>query len=492
MAIRDDSHRDRLIILTLWCLLVIWLRPWNGDLRNDPLTYACISKDMVENNNWFSPTIDGGPYLNKPPLYFWLVALSFKIFGVSFYASKVPSLLFATVSVFLLYWIVFRWFGDHDMAFFSAFSFETTRWVVTNFTTNRPESLLVFSILLGCYALVLMKENDGKGPYLLGLSFAIGFLTKLYFAFFLPLIILIYGLTGKRIYQWLRWPHLYYGCLAGLILSSVWFIYFEGRHPGYIRYLTNYQTIHRVTEGLDVGDDPLMYIRELLRYYYPWLPFFIIGVPVLLKRLGRDYHWFVFLAILAMFIPLQISKGKAARYLTMLTPFLSIVAALGAVHFDRLKRFMKGLAAYAVIPLFVFFWTIPVTVNPEKFHVLHLAERLSRGARVDYTDPLAFLRSGKAAGTRGLQFVEWTPSEPEREYRLIHYFYLSRSFIHWDDTRLAKWVEAGDSPVILLTLPNALDRLPAQIKWVELDSDKYHSLLAGVRKECFIPVSPDR
>jgi len=482
-SLKNDTHKERIIVLALWILLVMLLRPWTGDLRNDPLTYASIAKDMVENNNWFSPMLDGQPYLNKPPLYFWLVALSFKIFGVNFYATKIPSLFFAVVSVFFLYWIVYRWFRDRDMAFFAAFSFGTTRWIVRNFTTNRPESLLVVSILLGCYALILINERDRRGPYLLGISFAVGFMTKLFFALFLPAVILVYGLTTKKIRDWLKWSHIYLGALLGIILSSIWFVYFEAGHPGYIRYLLDQQTLQRFTSGLDVNKDPLMYLKEMVKYYHPWLIFFIIGIPVLLKRLKEEYYWFVFLAVLIMFLPLQLSRGKASRYLVMVTPFLSVVVSIGILRFNKVRNFFKGFAVYTTLPLFVFFWLVPVRVNPEKFHVLHLAERISKETRVDYTDPLAFLKSGGPVREGKLKFVEWTPSETMSEYRLSCYFYLSDSFEHWDNTRFLKWAAEGKTPVLLLTQPSALRELPKEgIRWVEIDSDRYHVLLVGVRK----------
>ncbi|MEC4684163.1 MAG: glycosyltransferase family 39 protein [Nitrospirota bacterium] len=427
--------------------------------------------------------LDGQPYLNKPPLYFWLVSVSFKVFGTNFYATKIPSLFFAVISVFFLYWIVYRWFKDRDIAFFTAFSFETTRWIVRNFTTNRPESLLVFSILLGCYALILINEKDRKGPYLFGISFAIGFMTKLFFALFLPAIVLMYGLTTKKIYDWLKWSHVYFGALLGIILSSIWFIYFETKHPGYMKYLFNQQTLQRFTGGLDVNKDPLMYLKEMIKYYHPWLIFFIIGIPVLLKKLKEEYYWFVFLAILIMFVPLQLSKGKASRYLIMVTPFLSVIVSIGILRFSKVKNFFKGFAVYTTLPLFIFFWLTPVRVNPEKFHVIHLAERISKGTNVDYTNPLAFLKSGRAVKEGKLQFVEWTPFETELEYRLAYYFYLSDSFEHWSNTRFLKWTEEGKTPILLLTHPSALKELPDEtVRWVEIDADRYHVLLTGVRK----------
>ncbi|MDH4231883.1 MAG: glycosyltransferase family 39 protein [Nitrospirota bacterium] len=481
LPLRDRSHSDRVILLLLWVLVLLWVRPWSGDLRSDPLTYACVSKDMVENNHWLSPELNGEPYINKPPFYFWLVAVSFKLFGVQFYAAKIPSLVFATLDVLLVYWVVFRWTRNYDTAFFSSFSFLATRWIVRNFAANRPESLLVLSLLLGCYAVVLINERKTAGPYLFGLSCALAFMTKLFFAAFLPIALLLFGLLNKRLLQWLRWKHFYMGILAGIAVSAAWGLYFDAQHPGYFGYILKTQTMLRVVEGLDVNKDPLMYLKEMLKYYHPWLLFLILGIPVLWRGWRtNEYYVFVSAAVLVIFLPIQIAQGKADRYLTILTPFISFIAALGVGRFAKAAVVIKGVARYAVVPLFLVFWLIPVRVNPEKYHVLHLAEQLSSGKRVDYTSLFAFLNT-KGIRDRGhLQFVEWTPSEPGSEYRQIFYFYLAGSFVHWDQAAMNEWAELGGAPVVLLTRSDAVGELPRdRIAWVELKADKYHALLTG-------------
>lgn len=481
VPLRDRSHIDRIVLLLFWVLLLLWVRPWSGDLRSDPLTYACVSKDMVQNNHWFSPELNGKPYINKPPFYFWLVALSFKLFGVNFYAAKIPSMIFATLDVMLVYWVVFRWTRDCDTAFFSSFSFLTTRWIVRNFAANRPESLLVLSLLLGCYAVILINERKKAGPYLFGLSCALAFMTKLFFAAFLPIALLLYGLLSKRLLNWFRWKHFYLGILAGIAVSALWVLYFEGQHPGYFRYILKTQTMLRVVEGLDVNKDPLMYLKEFLKYYHPWLLFLVLGIPVLWRGCRtNEYYVFVSVAVLVIFLPIQIAQGKADRYLTILTPFISFIAALGVCRFRKAAVIIKGAAKYAVVPLFMVFWLIPVRVNPEKYQVLHVAEQLSSGKRADYTSWSAFLNTKERRDNGPLQFVEWTPSEPGNEYRQIFYFYLAGSFVHWDQAAMNEWAGQGGAPIVLLTWPEAVRELPGdRITWVELKADKYHALLTG-------------
>jgi hypothetical protein len=80
--------------------------------------------------------------------------------------------------------------------------------------------------------------------------------------------------------------------------------------------------------------------------------------------------------------------------------------------------------------LFVFFWIVPVKVNPEKFHVVHLAEILSSSTKVDYTDSFAFVGDRQDLEVGDFRFIEWTPSDPGMEYRLVYDFYLSDKFAH--------------------------------------------------------------
>jgi hypothetical protein len=237
-------------------------------------------------------------------------------------------------------------------------------------------------------------------------------------------------------------------------------------------------------EGLDVNKDPLMYLKEILKYYHPWLLFLILGIPVLWRGFRtNEYYVFVSVALLVIFLPLQIAEGKADRYLTILTPFISFTAALGVCRFSKAAVIIKRVARYAVVPLFLIFWVIPVRVNPEKYRVLHLAEQLSSGNQVNYTSSFAFLNIKGKRDHGNMQFIEWTPSEPGSQYRQIFYFYLADAFVHWDQAAMNEWAVRGESPIVLLTRPDAVRELPGdRIAWVELKADKYHALLTGTRR----------
>src|SRR4051812_3773386 len=52
-------------------------------LEPDEGRYAQIPKEMLARGDWVVPHLQGQPYLDKPPLLYWLVMLSYKLFGVS-------------------------------------------------------------------------------------------------------------------------------------------------------------------------------------------------------------------------------------------------------------------------------------------------------------------------------------------------------------------------------------------------------------------------
>ncbi|MEH0154076.1 hypothetical protein V6R21_07990 [Limibacter armeniacum] len=65
------------------------------ELYGNAVKYASISKELLERGDWLKLTFKGGlPYLQKPPLFFWLNALSMDILGQNSIAYRLPSLMF--------------------------------------------------------------------------------------------------------------------------------------------------------------------------------------------------------------------------------------------------------------------------------------------------------------------------------------------------------------------------------------------------------------
>ena len=94
----SDPVPGRLPILPLALLLIVpalLLYPFLGFrlLEPDESRYAQIPREMLQAGDWVLPTLQGEPYLDKPPLFYWLVLLSYRAFGVHDWAARlVPAL----------------------------------------------------------------------------------------------------------------------------------------------------------------------------------------------------------------------------------------------------------------------------------------------------------------------------------------------------------------------------------------------------------------
>ena len=81
--------------------------------------YALTAKEMFISNDWLSPQIYGHYWFDKPIFFYWLVALSYKIFGVTEFASRFPSSLLGCLSILFIFWCATKLYSK-EVGFYSA------------------------------------------------------------------------------------------------------------------------------------------------------------------------------------------------------------------------------------------------------------------------------------------------------------------------------------------------------------------------------------
>ena len=88
-------------------------------LEPDEGRYAQIPKEMLASGSWVVPTLQGEPYLDKPPLMYWLVALSYRLFGVTPMAARLVPAICVHLTILAVYLIGRRSIGERA-AFWAA------------------------------------------------------------------------------------------------------------------------------------------------------------------------------------------------------------------------------------------------------------------------------------------------------------------------------------------------------------------------------------
>ncbi|HKE44518.1 MAG TPA: glycosyltransferase family 39 protein [Steroidobacteraceae bacterium] len=190
-------RRDLLLIIGLGLLLVatgIGLRhPWPAD---EP-RFALIARDMVTSGNWLFPKAGGDLYADKPPLFFWLIAVFYVATGSLRVSFLLPSLL-AGLGTLLLVYDLGRRLWNREAGLWAALILLFTVQFTLQARSAQIDATLCFWVTLSLYAFLRhLLLRDGWGWYALGgFAAGLGVITKgvgfLPFLVFLP-------------YAWARW-----------------------------------------------------------------------------------------------------------------------------------------------------------------------------------------------------------------------------------------------------------------------------------------------
>jgi 4-amino-4-deoxy-L-arabinose transferase-like glycosyltransferase len=82
-----------------------------GLVGPDEPRYVSIARAMERTGDWITPRLNGVPWFEKPALYYWAAAASFKLFGENDFAARLPSALAAMLAAVAIAWIAWRFYG---------------------------------------------------------------------------------------------------------------------------------------------------------------------------------------------------------------------------------------------------------------------------------------------------------------------------------------------------------------------------------------------
>src|SRR6202042_966170 len=119
-ATPESAPKQSILSRLLWLIAIVatlyfcYFRQLGvvGLMGPDEPRYAWIARDMMESGDWITPRLYGSPWFEKPPLYYWGAALSFKVFGVSETSARLPSAIAALLATLALAWLAWRVYGS--------------------------------------------------------------------------------------------------------------------------------------------------------------------------------------------------------------------------------------------------------------------------------------------------------------------------------------------------------------------------------------------
>jgi Dolichyl-phosphate-mannose-protein mannosyltransferase len=334
--------------LLLACLAVYLPLFWQVPLIRAEAMYALIPKEMLASGSWFTPTLNGVHYLDKPHLLYWLNLLAYKIFGVSDRIARLPLLGITLGEVWLTYLLGKRLMGQRA-AWLGAFALLTCIGFFILHLQILTDHLVTLSLIGALYFLLRWQEEPSfkwSGPFFLALC--VGFLSKGFIGLVFPFLI-------AAIYAWqLRQPRLLAifcspGGLALLLLVlAPWFVASELANPGFIKFQVVNEQLLRFLGQRQPPDINSFSIAGYWLFLGIWLMPYTPLVPEALWRFWREKDaperrrgrlLLIWAAVILVFFTL--SSSRIEYYSLPAFPALSLIIGW---RLDRYLAAPKDLA----------------------------------------------------------------------------------------------------------------------------------------------------
>jgi 4-amino-4-deoxy-L-arabinose transferase-like glycosyltransferase len=353
--------RDLLALLPIVAGVFVGLGHPLQDLNEG--IYARVPQEMLETGQWIIPMLDGVPYLEKPPLLYWLTAAAYATFGVSEWTARTGPVLGILLMLSAVYWFARRHLRG-DTAILATCMTASTPIAIVLGRTVLFESLFAGFI---AWSLVCVYEywRDMQARHWIRWSYAflaLAVLTKGFAAIiFFAMLCLVFAASGGVSAAWRRIRALPEPLALGVFLAIMlpWHVLASVQQPGFAMfYIVNEHILRFV--GLRVPYDYhtgpwWYYLPRLAAYTCPWLLVLLIRTKSTASRGNTDptpgrFLWCWLLVPLVVF---SLSEAKGEHYLLLMIPPLMLLLArrLSALRDRRALLLMPAISL--VILLFV-------------------------------------------------------------------------------------------------------------------------------------------
>ncbi len=305
------AKRFLLPLLGLWILLygsVSLIKP--PLLDGGDAIHAEAAREMALSGDWITPHVNGIRYLEKSPLLYWSTALSFRLFGVSDWAARLPLAFYALALFGLTLALGSRLFLTPVAGFYAALMLLTSCGIFLFGHILFPDLLLTLWITLALYFFWRSLHHE-KASLMTAVGFAVacalGVLSKGLIGVIFPVVIvLLFLFFTRNLRHLLRW-HPVPAILLFLLIALPWHIAVGYTNPaqghpsgltptpGNVHgfwwiYFFNEQVLRYFNQRVphDYPNTPILYFWAfLLLWIVPWCFFLVVSVAQLPRTIFR-------------------------------------------------------------------------------------------------------------------------------------------------------------------------------------------------------------
>lgn len=313
-------------------------------MDNDSAHHANIALHMHLTGDYVSLIDNGKDYLDKPHLHFWLVAISYKIFGVSAFSYKLPSLLFTIGGIYSTYRLG-RLLYDQETGKLSALITASAFAFILANNDVRMDALLTSCIVFSTWQLAeLVQNRKTTNAIYAAIGLAMGFSTKGHIGVIIPAAAILFYIAGRNdwkiLLQWKWW--LMISVFFVFILPEVYCYYLQfNLHPekvvrgkdhiNGIRFILFGQSVERF-QGDSFGavnkQDHLFFFHTFLWAFAPWS---FLAYWAMVRRISNwkknNREWLTTGSFITLLLIISFSGFKLPHYLNVIFPSTAVLVA---------------------------------------------------------------------------------------------------------------------------------------------------------------------
>ncbi|HEV7448912.1 MAG TPA: glycosyltransferase family 39 protein [Candidatus Paceibacterota bacterium] len=319
------------------CGLVLAWTAWATlhDLGQTPLqlydegTYAQVTGESLARGNFLDFTLGGLPWLEKPPLYFWLAGITTYVTHDQALGIRLPAALFAIAVVFMTMLLAYNATKNYFVAALAGLLLVATGPFMQGAREARFDILIAFFTLLAYWAVF------NKKYIWFGVAVALAVLTKSVIAIFAAAALPIVSLWLWD-FVWFKDRRFWLGIGLAVVIVAPWHIYEWWQYSGeFWRQYVGYHVLARFESNLFIKSElQTDYMGRLFDYAKPLLgALFLsfVSVPLFIRDINMQSRTQLLagLSLLALMVVVFFSaQTRALSYLIPLYPFAALFVSL--------------------------------------------------------------------------------------------------------------------------------------------------------------------
>jgi 4-amino-4-deoxy-L-arabinose transferase-like glycosyltransferase len=387
-----------------------------------------IARNMLTSGDWVTARLDGVIDLEKPPLLYWLIAGSYKIFGVHDWSARIPVAVFAMG----LAWLTCAfglWAFGRKAGFYAGLCMATCVGIFLFTRILISDVMLTFTIALAMWAFLRVMDAQETHPrrwaFILAASLGTGLLFKSLIAIVFPVAAgLIYLLLTHQLFSGEIWKrlHVVNGALIVILIAAPWYVLATLRNPPYFDFTMHggpgqyhgFFWFFFINEQLlrflnlryprDYNTVPRLYFWLLhFVWLFPWSVYFPTVAKLSFKPIDRAGRTRLLALCWVGFVLVFLTFSTTQEYYSMpCYPALALLLG-SAMAMDgpwvrrgtRVLSAISAMAAFAVICILIYVRHVPATGDISIALTSHpKVYSLSLGHIEDLTlDSFAYLRT---------------------------------------------------------------------------------------------------